>query len=226
MFAMMLGNLSAQSVLSVVDYNVDPSFVLADIKLDLPLRVRNHDTIDHFLKVEVSPQMAAGHEFQFCWDICYDKGHTYSIGGRTVMAQDSLGIFSLYFYPNGKRGVSVVDIRFFSPTDTAIFVEYAFRLTEFGVTSIEQDKQSLPFTISPNPVHHISTKVEFPPHASALHLVVFDAVGKVMLREHVPPFQTSLIWDLGTALKPGNYYLKVQDDTGAQATKPLVVLPE
>lgn len=209
--------------LSLNDRNVLPYYSLGDNELKFPLRVRNHDTIDHRLKVEVEPVMASNHTFQFCWDICYAVGHTYSINGLTVPAGDSMGAFVLYFKANGTKGVSTVKVTFFDEEDPDIRISHLFRISQFGVTSIEPASKSTITPPSPNPASTF-TQVEFDltSPSQQYDLRLYNLLGRELKRITIQPGTSDMQLDV-RELRTGIYFVYLHADGKRVTSQKLIV---
>jgi hypothetical protein len=219
----LLGSLGFSQQLSLNDHGRLPYYNLGDIEVKFPLRVRNHDSVDHRLRVEIEPETADGHEFQFCWDICYAIGHTYSFRGVNVPAGDSAGGFILYFRPNNSHGVSSFKITFFDETDPDVRVSHRLTLYRFGTTSIEPLEASAIQPPGPNPASSL-TEVHFDLLQGQKNheLRGYNLLGTEVKRIAVVPGTRSMRLGL-TDMLPGVYVLYLHADEKPITSQKLII---
>lgn len=219
----LLAGLAHGQQLSLNDHGRLPYYNLGDTEVKFPLRVRNHDTTDHFLKVEITAETADGHNYQFCWDVCYDLGHNYSFGGVNVPAEDSMGGFILYFRPNNSRGISDFTITFFDENDPDIRVSHQLTLYQFGTTSIAAPVKSTIQPPSPNPANAF-TEVHFDLlNSSRDHeLRIYNLLGGEIKRIPLQAGTRSMRIEL-TGFRPGVYFLYLHGDDKPLSSQKLIV---
>ena len=209
--------------LSLNDHNRLPYYNLGDTEVKFPLRVRNHDTVSHYLKVEITAETATGHEYQFCWDICYELGHNYSLRGVNIPAGDSAGGFILYFRPNNSRGISKFTITFFDENDPDIRVSHELTLYQFGTTSIEPKAKSTIRPPGPNPAKAF-TEVHFDliNNLKDHELRIYNLLGGEVKRIPVQPGTRSMRLNL-TGMRPGVYFLYLHADNKPLSSQKLII---
>ena len=219
----MIASLAFGQELSINDRGVLPFYSLGDTEVRLPLRVRNHDTTDHRLMVELETEMADGHIFFFCWDLCYPEGHTSSLGSLNIPAGDSLGAFTLYFRPNNTKGVSEVKVTFFDQNDPDVRVSHTFSIRRFGTTSIAPADQVSFLPPSPNPATSFTElHFELAPQFKKADLRLYSLLGRELKRVPVEPGATDIRFDLQD-LRPGVYFLYLHADGKPLRSHKLVV---
>ncbi|MFK7972294.1 MAG: T9SS type A sorting domain-containing protein [Bacteroidia bacterium] len=210
--------------LSVNDHGVDPTYGLGDNEVRFALRVRNHDSVDHRIRAQIEPELATGHNFQFCWDICYALGHTYSIDGLRIAAGDSLGAFTLYFRPNNSRGVSRFKVTFFAEDNPDIRVTHTMVVNRFGVTSILPEQKTTIKPPSPNPAtDHTELHINIAPIHQNISLRIYNLLGKEIKRISIKTGTTNMRLDL-RKFRQGIYFLYLHEDDKPITSQKLVVL--
>ncbi|MEZ4685707.1 MAG: T9SS type A sorting domain-containing protein [Bacteroidia bacterium] len=221
--AMILGSMAYGQQLSINDHNRLPYYNLGDIEVKFPLRVRNHDSVAHFLKVEITAETATGHTYQFCWDICYDIGHNYSLGGVNIPAGDSAGGFILYFRPNNYRGTSRFTITFFDENDPDIRVSHELTIYRYGTTSLEPKTKSTIRPPSPNPASAF-TEVHFDliNNRQGHELRIYNLLGGEEKRIPVLPGTRSMRLNLAD-LRPGVYFLYLHAGDKPLSSQKLII---
>jgi hypothetical protein len=219
----LLASLAYGQQLSLNDHGRLPYYNLGDTEVKFPLRVRNHDTTDHFLKVEITAETASGHEYQFCWDICYEVGHNFSLGGVNIPAGDSAGGFILYFRPNNSRGVSRFTITFFDENDPDIRVSHQLNIYRFGTTSIRPAEKSTIQPPSPNPANAF-TEVHFDLIQSLANheLRIYNLLGGEIKRIPLQAGTRSMRLDL-SGMRPGVYFLYLHGDDKPLSSQKLII---